>query len=647
MKKVICRCIVGIMFISTTVLMAEPSPSPKNVVAKFIEAFKNKDTKSYISFLFLPAPNSLDKMTPEMESQIYKQLSTALAPWLNAKILSTKETDDYALVAAYEILKDNKKSHYLSPMYLVKTDGKWKISPAFIYPIPKPNHGEKEFTEQIEILKKWYNEQLENHTAALCPKIEVTKKDIPYTKDVTLSPGCALNIVLPNKKNLAIWCMKTGPFSLPGDSDLRLSYGEKPFIQPEQTWIELPGGGRTTGPLKSYIRRGAVGTWSSGPGHEYTIFIDDIYRVTLREDGDKKGKLPVKISVNMATKEESVRPEDVVKYLVKELKSKNPQKRINTIKKLQDELILGSTYAVPKRQFIIDSIKPLDKDADPKVQEQANETLRVLGDVDSIMKVISPEPKGKFLDLDEALGLGQDALRCKKASDKEKIFKHVKTFLNSEKPELRCFAIAFFAYSEQDDEVKTAIKKAMKDPSPKVREATVFALDKMDDGKGGMGERVKMLEDSNPKVVIAALEHSIGYGEENEFPIAKIKPLLKSDNRKIKLAAIYALSYKDNKEAAELLLPFTYDKDDKIRAEAVSTLSGEKVDTVYKRMFELLNDKHPMVRIRALQCFDLDDYTDAIPYIEKLIKNEKDKDVLRVANTTRNRLKRLRDKGNK
>ncbi len=645
MKKVILCCMGVAMFICASSLSAGSSMSPKDSVTEFINSFKKKKTESYLSLLFFYGPNPMDKMTPEMETMIHKQLSTVLSPWLNSKIVDSKETDDYAVVTAYELLKDKTKAHNLQSIYLVKIDNKWRVSPALSHPVPKKGHDQKEFSKQIEILKKWYDEKMDSHTSVLCPKVVITDKEIPYTKKITLSPGCALNIILPDKKNLAIWCNKTGRFSLPGDSDLRLRYGENPFSNLEIIWLDQPGGSKVAGPYKSYIRSGSVGTWSSGPGHEYTLFIDDKYRVKLRGEGDVNGILPVKISVNMATKHERIRPENEVEYLLGQLKQKDSQQRIKAIKELQSELMLGDTYAVPKWQYIIDKIKPLDKDSNPQVQKQASDTLRVIGDAESIMKVISPEPKGEFLTFNEALALGQFAKRCKKLNDKKKIFAHVKTFFGAKKPELRAFAVAFFAYSEKDNEVKKALRKAQNDSSAKVRKAVVFALESLYEGKAGVANRVKMLDDSDPEVIIAALESSVGRGSENEFPIDKVKGFLKSENKKIKLAAIQALQFKDNKEAEKLLLPLTYDQDDDIRVKATYALCGEKSTAVYKRMLELLNDEHQLVKVRALQNFYLDDYVDAIPHLRSFLKTEKNKDLLEIANEALKKLIRLKEKG--
>ncbi len=134
----------------------------------------------------------------------------------------------------------------------------------------------------------------------------VVMSEFPFSQNIVLARGEACVFKFPDAKTLAVWCERY----ISRDSDLRLCYGEKPFKSPEITWISREDGSKVSGPYDSYIQSGGVTTWSGSPGHEYELYVGDKYRVTLREEGDRDGKLPIKVSIDHATRDESVKPDD-------------------------------------------------------------------------------------------------------------------------------------------------------------------------------------------------------------------------------------------------------------------------------------------------------------------------------------------------
>lgn len=636
-----------IISISAGPARAEDS-APVKSVKLFVQILKDKNFDQLIQCLYIPESEKMPGLTAGQKEHMLQEFSAALGYLLNGEIISSKETDDIAVVTACKILPDKRQSPELKPIFLLNVDNNWKISPLISEPFPVQNISEDQFGKQEKTLKEWYRNQADTHSSKLCPEIKITNEQLPFQKDIVLKPGECFIVVFPNGNKLAVWCNGAGPLQLPGeDSDLDLGYGEQPFIRPEISWIPQPDGSRVSGPYKSYIRSGSVVTWSGGPGHEYNLFISDVYHVVLLEKGDKNGTLPVSLSVRLATKEEQVRPENEVEHLVGLLQQTDPRGKISAVQKLQEELMLGSTFAVPKWQYILEKIKPLVDDPDPGVKKEAAKTLRVLGDAGSIMKVIAPVPEKEFLKADEALALGQFAMRSKSQPDKERIYEHVKSFFSSDNPELRAFAVSFFTWSDISPEVKEQLIKAQNDSSPIVRKASILAMEKIYERNDIPKHRIPMLEDESPDVVTAVMESSTGFGTEEELPTDTVKKFLANDNKGIRLAAINAIQFKDNRESEALLLPLTHDPDKDIRVAATCALYGEKSKATFQRFLELLQDPDPLVRRRALEGFYLDDYIDAIPHIEAFMETEKDKGLLDAANEALEKLKRLKAKQGK
>ena len=467
---------------------------------------------------------------------------------------------------------------------------------------------------------------------------------LPFSQDIALTPGGACIFKFPDDKTLAVWCERTGPISLPGDSDLDLSYGEKPFERLEIAWIPQEDGSRVSGPYKSYIRSGGVMTWSSGPGHEYELYVGDKYRVGLREEGDKKGKLPVEVSIRLATSAERVRPEDEVDHLVSPLKMEDPAKRNGAIKKLQESLMHGSTYATPRWEYIVSKVQPLSEDPNPDVKRQAVHTLKVLGDLDSIMGAVTPKPTGGDLAAGTARSLGQFVKRSQNTSGKKAVYDHVRSFLESDDPQLRAFAVSFFTYADDLPEIRQHLIDAQKDPSVEVRLASILAMERVYPEREIPSHRIPMLSDESPEVVIMVMQSSVGYGSERELPLNAVREFINSDDKRIRLAAMNAIRFKDDAESESIFLPLTYNEDKEIKDAAICGLYGRCSKNVYQRFMELLNDDDPSVRRRIVDGLYFDEYVEAIPVLEEFVKTEQNELVLRKATESLNKLTRLQRK---
>ena len=84
--------------------------------------------------------------------------------------------------------------------------------------------------------------------------------------------------------------------------------------------------------------------------------------------------------------------------------------------------------------------------------------------------------------------------------------------------------------------------------------------------------------------------------------------------------------------AENVLLKLTRDPDPNVRGMATECLGDVHSDRVRQRMIELLGDKDPMVRIRAVQSLGNNPHPAAIKPIKNLLVHEQDADVIRVAN---------------
>ena len=129
---------------------------------------------------------------------------------------------------------------------------------------------------------------------------EIVVQEIPTSREIALSRFDACVIRLPNHRTVALWCERADGSD---DDELDYSYGERPFRELESEKIQLPGGGITYGDYLSYIRSGGVTTYSGDDSREVVLYADQ-YCLTIVTKGKARQKLPLTVSVRLATEEE-------------------------------------------------------------------------------------------------------------------------------------------------------------------------------------------------------------------------------------------------------------------------------------------------------------------------------------------------------
>lgn len=472
-------------------------------------------------------------------------------------------------------------------------------------------------------------------------EIEIAASALPFKREVTVNPGDAVVLVLPNRKTLAVWCEKPSAImhGIHGGG-ANLEYGEQPFTPLEREEIKLSGGGTTSGEYRSYIRQGPVMQGAfSGPS-EFIIYVNP-YRISLDEQDISNG-LRMIIAITEASEKELVGPKGEIDYHAKRLHDPDKNIRMDSISELEELLICGSIYAEPRRGFIIQEIAALVNDPDLDVRDTASTSLRELGDPPSILKLIQPLPSPDFLNPYEAKSLGAQTKECDSASDLEPVYQHVMTLFDSDQEKLREFAVNFFGATKPVEAAREQLLKAFDDPSAIVRAAALHALDNLYDGNVGDLDptnddqarevAIRMLADPAPEVIIAALETSVYLGEERILPFHVIQPFLTHNHKGIRLAAVRALVFDKSDQAENVLLELTRDPDSNVRGMASECLGDAHSDRVRERMIELLGDRDPIVRIRAVQSLGNNPHPAAIQPIKNLLVHEQDADVIRLAN---------------
>jgi HEAT repeat protein len=473
------------------------------------------------------------------------------------------------------------------------------------------------------------------------PRIEISASSIPFKREITLNHGEAVVLVLPNGKTLALWCEKpSGILREIDGGGLAMEYGERPFTPLKREEIALPGGGTTTGEYQSHIRQGPVMQRSFDGPREYILFVNP-YRISLDQQ-EITHRLRLIATVTEASEDEQVGRREEVDYHARRLRDVDEYVRINAICELEELLLCGSTYAEPRKPFIIEQLRSMENDPVADVREVAAESLRKLGDPQHLLKVMQPEPAADFLNPYQARELGSQTKECASPADLEPVYRHVLTLFGSDREKLREFAVNFFGATEPVEAAREHLLKAFQDPAACVRAAALYSLENLFGGNLHDNDpandhqarevAIRMLADPAPEVVIAALETSIYRGEERIFPFNVVQPFLTSNHQGIRIAAIRALNFDSTAEAEQVLLELTRDPDPKVRAAAAECLYDAPSDPVRERMIQLLGDSDPSVRIRALQSLGANPHPGATPPIKALLKHEQDPDVIRVAN---------------
>ena len=602
------------------------------IIKEFIKFINGGETDKAIDCIYFPKPQMKEQATPVL-SQTLKNI---LGKLLRSTIISSKEINDYAVVAFSEILPNGDKSLKLTPLYLVRINGNWKLSPAFFEPCPNTTLSEKETASQFNTLKEWFKYEQEKHTKQTVPVVSVKESSIPYNKAFVLKPGKAITFQLPNKKTVAIWRTKPkGLLSKVFGQSSNFSYGEKPFIELESEVIKLSEGVTTTGEYLSYIRSGPAIYCGTDAPSEYILYVQK-YRIALKDIKMNNNNLQLTFSLNYATEEEQVGPKEKVNYYLGHLKNINPKQQLKAIGELSKLLTLGDMYAKLRKSQIIDSIKPLTLSSNNSVKSAAEYFVYHWGDAESILEKIVPEPIGKWRT--EAYSLANAA---KRSTRKDEICRHVMTFFQSADRELFEFAVIFFSCLDYDPSKPILLKTLRNDGSPRIRSIIMEGLRLKVDDSEVISQINYILKEENPpkKLLLEALRTANWYTDQlNQKHLLKY---LKHNDSEIREMAAYAFDCSGNPQAIAPLLELTRDSIPKVRSKAAITLGRIGTKKAYNRLVELLEDRDADVRYGAVNGLRWLGDKRAIPHLEKLIKTEKNEMTLNMIKRTLRQLKWL------
>ncbi|MGO9111445.1 MAG: HEAT repeat domain-containing protein [Thermoguttaceae bacterium] len=468
----------------------------------------------------------------------------------------------------------------------------------------------------------------EEKKSAEMPQIKVRDKDLPFEHKLTLAKGKAAILTLPNGKDVAFWCQ--GGHPLFDDTGLTLGWAEKPFQRLEINRKRMPDGGEVLTDWKSYIRQGGVTTSSNEPGSERELFVDK-YCIVLKDNGDVKGALPVTVQVRLATEKELLHGDAEREHYRNQLKSEDATKRLAAIAELQEMASLGSIYAGDPKDMIA-AMRPLTEDRDPHVKAAAQLYLCEMGDEKSLLALVTPEPKGKWRGTDGASRIADWCVRHKSPT----VSKHVLTFFESKDEALLAFAVTFFARTD-DPTSKPQMVAALKHKSSTIRATVVPAIRFLCTPKETAGYIVALLHDPSKQVVHAALLEANWVNQ--EIPAVEITRLLTDADPEVRRMAAYALDCCRDPAAIEPLLAATKDADARVRAQAAVTLGRIATPKAYGRLLELLHDDNAEVRSEAINGLRWLNDVRAIPHLQKLLKEEKDRDTRNMAERTIRELK--------
>ena len=460
--------------------------------------------------------------------------------------------------------------------------------------------------------------------------ITITDKDLPFEHKLTLAKGQSAILTLPNGKNVAFWCEGGTLLTLLARTAPTLNWAEKPFQQLDIDSKRMPDGSVVLTDWKSYIRQGSVTTWSDQPGSERELFVEK-YRITLTDCGDVNGVMPVTVQVRLATEREMLHGDAEREHFVKQLKSSKPNNRLAAIQELFEMAEMGSIYAGDPNDMI-PTMRPLTLDPDARVQEAAERYLCQMGDEKTILALVTPEPRGPWR---TAAGAHTIADWCVRHKCPE-VCKHVLTFFQSKDQALREFAITFFARND-DPASKAQMLAALKSESPEIRAKVIPVIRFLCTPQETADQFVSLLHDSSKQVVLAALVASSWVNR--VIPPAEFSRLLKGNDPAIREAAAYGLDCCPNPEVIAPLLTATRDPVAAVRAQAAVSLGRIGTPKAYDRLIELLTDPTPAVRENAVNGLRWLRDTRAIPHIQKLLQDEKDRDTRNMAECTIRELK--------
>lgn len=460
------------------------------------------------------------------------------------------------------------------------------------------------------------------------PQIKVVDKDLPFEHKLTLAKSKAAILTLPNGKDVAFWC--EGGHLFLDNTGLTLDWAEKPFQQLEINRKRLPNGSEVLTGWKSYIRQGRVTTSSNEPGSERELFVDK-YRVVLKDNGDVKGTLPVTVLVRLATAKELLHGDAEREHYLDQLKSDDVAKRLAAITELQEMASMGSLYAGDAKDMIA-AMRPLTEDQDPKVQAAARLYMCEMGDEKSLLALITPEPQGEWRGIDGASRIADWCVRHKSPA----VSKQVLTFFESRDEALLAFAVTFYARTA-DPASGPKMRVALKSKSQEIRAMAVPATRFLCTPKETADYLVPLLRDPSKQVVLAALLEANWVSQ--EIPPGELTRLLNDPDPEIRRMAAYALQCCRNPAVVDPLLGATKDAVASVRAQAAVALGRIGTPKAHDRLIELLGDDNAEVRYSAINGLRWLKDMRAIPHLQTLLKEEKDRDARNMAERTIRELK--------
>lgn len=461
---------------------------------------------------------------------------------------------------------------------------------------------------------------------------EVSFTNAPASQQIQLVPGKACIIRLPSGKTVALWAAKaSGIETFLGDGALVFNYGEQPFKQLESEEIQLPGGGMTFGEYRSYIRQGPV--ISSGNRSEYLLYVDTYcLSIVSTNGGGNTRAMPLTLAVRQATEKELIPKKQEREHYLQALHSTDPKIRFEAIHELGEMVSLGSIYAGNPSE-IANAIRPFLQDQDEEIRKEALARLRVMGDDETLLQMLTPRPTKQF---SEPNGAWTIAGWCRKDSDR--VPKHVMTFLETEDPKLQEFALAFFScYRLPYPPAQPYVVKYLKSTVPEVRAAAASAIRFTCDRTTASSMVDQALADPSDNVLLAALSEANWFND--SISIQPIILLLKNQNPKVREAAANALDGCQNPAAVDPLLLATRDNTAHVRAQAAVTLGRIGDAKAYGRLLELLKDPDAEVRESAVNGLRWLGRREAIEAISALAEKDPSDSVKQMARRTVRELK--------
>jgi HEAT repeat protein len=293
------------------------------------------------------------------------------------------------------------------------------------------------------------------------------------------------------------------------------------------------------------------------------------------------------------------------------LSSPDPQKRLEAVNELGEMVSLGSRNAGNPAE-VAKAIRPLLKDPDPKVREEVLVRLRVMGDEDALLEMLTPKPSDEHLQPNWGWTIAGWAKK-----DTERVPKQVLSYFETDDPRLHEFALAFFScYKMQYFAAQPHVARLLKSPLPAVRAAAASAIRFTCDQKQAVDLLCIALDDTSEPVLVEALKEANWFN--GSIPVERITRLLGHKSPEVREQAAYALDCCRDPRVVEPLLTATRDPNPKVRAQAAVSLGRIGNTKAYSRLLEMLADETAEVRESAINGLRWLGKAEAIPAIKKL-----------------------------